>query len=55
HLKDENLLRIHRSFLVAKDKVKAFSAVEVEIGGKKLPIGSSYRAEVGKALKGMAE
>ena len=51
HLKDENLLRIHRSFLVAKDKIKAFSAVEVEVDGKKLPIGGSFRAEVEKALR----
>ena len=54
HLKDENLLRIHRSFLVAKDKIRAFSAVEVEVGGKKLPIGGSYRTEVEKALRILA-
>ena len=51
HLKDENLLRIHRSFLVAKDKIKAFSAIEVEVDGKKLPIGGSYRTAVEKALR----
>ncbi|MCB0562366.1 MAG: response regulator transcription factor [Lewinellaceae bacterium] len=51
HLKDGNLLRIHRSFLVAKDKIKAFSAMEVEVNGKKLPIGGSYRVEVEKVLQ----
>lgn len=51
HLEDGNLLRIHRSFLVAKDKIEAFSATEVEIGGRKLPIGRSYRAEVEQALR----
>jgi DNA-binding LytR/AlgR family response regulator len=38
--------RIHRSFLVAKSKIDAYSATEVEVGGKTLPIGRSYR-EVG--------
>jgi len=34
---------IHRSFIVAKDKIEAFSATEVEVGGKQLPIGRSYK------------
>lgn len=53
HLADANLLRIHRSFVVAKDKIKAFSATELEVGERKLPIGRSYRAEVEKALRGL--
>jgi len=36
-------LRIHRSFIVAKDKIESFSATEVEVGGKQLPIGRSYK------------
>jgi DNA-binding LytR/AlgR family response regulator len=43
-------LRIHRSFLVAVDKVEAFSAADVEVGGKRLPIGPAYREEVERAL-----
>jgi DNA-binding LytR/AlgR family response regulator len=42
-LKENNFLRIHRSFIVAKDKIEAFSATEVELGGKRLPIGRSYK------------
>jgi DNA-binding LytR/AlgR family response regulator len=42
-LSENNFLRIHRSFIVAKDKIEAFSATEVEIGGKQLPIGRSYK------------
>ncbi len=38
-LAGDNFLRIHRSFVVARDKVEAFSATEVEVGGKQLPIG----------------
>ncbi|MCF1716810.1 LytTR family DNA-binding domain-containing protein [Flavihumibacter sp. RY-1] len=36
-------LRIHRSFIVARDKIKAFNATEVEINGIQLPIGRSYK------------
>ncbi|WP_018614759.1 LytR/AlgR family response regulator transcription factor [Segetibacter koreensis] len=42
-LKNKNFLRIHRSFIVAKDKVDAFSATDVEIQGKFIPIGRSYK------------
>ena len=42
-LSENNFLRIHRSFIVAKDKIEAFSATEVEMGGKRLPIGQSYK------------
>lgn len=42
-LRENNFLRIHRSFIVAKDKIEAFSATEVELGGKQLPIGRSYK------------
>jgi two-component system, LytTR family, response regulator len=42
-LSENNFLRIHRSFIVAKDKIEAFSATEVELGGKRLPIGRSYK------------
>ena len=46
HLHDKNLLRIHRSFLVAVDKITAYSAGEVEIGEIKLPIGRGYKMNV---------
>ena len=44
----ENLLpqnlfrRIHRSFIVSIDKIESFSAKEVEIKGKTIPIGREY-------------
>lgn len=50
-LSDENLLRIHRSFIVAKDKIKAYTATEIEVGETSLPIGRSYREEVMQVLK----
>lgn len=45
-LQNNNFLRIHRSFIVAKDKIDAFSATDVEIQGKLLPIGRSYKDQV---------
>ena len=40
---DNNFLRVHRSFVVAKDKVSAFTATDVEINKKQIPIGRSYK------------
>lgn len=39
-------LRIHRSFIIALSKVKAFQAAEVELPGKVLPVGRNYREPV---------
>jgi DNA-binding LytR/AlgR family response regulator len=51
-LSENNFLRIHRSFIVAKDKIEAFSATEVELSGKRLPIGRSYKELVLSLLEG---
>lgn len=50
-----DLLRIHRSYVVAKNKITAFSATEVEIDGKSLPIGRTYREEVQAVLSKFLE
>lgn len=39
-------LRIHRSFIIAKDKVTAFTQQDVEIGGVEIPIGRVYAQQV---------
>ncbi len=46
----DNFLRIHRSFLVAVDKIESFSAAEVEISGRSLPIGRSHKEIVMERL-----
>ena len=46
-----NFIRIHRSFIVNKDKVTAFTATDVEIGEKEIPIGGNYKMEVMERLK----
>lgn len=43
-------LRVHRSFLVAKDKVSARSADGLEIGKTLIPVGRLYKLAVEKAL-----
>jgi DNA-binding LytR/AlgR family response regulator len=42
-LNDNNFIRVHRSFLVAVEKIEAFSTTEVEINNKQIPIGRSYK------------
>ena len=39
-------LRIHRSFIVALDKIQAFSASAVDVGKSEIPIGRFYKNEV---------
>lgn len=42
-LRGNEFVRIHRSFIIAVDKIKSFNNELVEIGGKELPIGKLYR------------
>lgn len=49
-LAKNNFLRIHRSFIVAKDKIEAFTAADIEINGKPIPIGRSYKELVLRIL-----
>ncbi|RRB02240.1 LytR/AlgR family response regulator transcription factor [Larkinella rosea] len=50
-LPNRDFLRIHRSFIVAIDKITAWSPSHIEIAGQELPIGRLHQKEVGKALK----
>lgn len=50
-LPDGTFMRIHRSFIVALDKVDCFSPSHVEVMGNELPIGRNYKQEVEKAIK----
>ncbi len=49
-LPSEQFIRIHKSFIVQISKIKAFSATLIEVNGKELPIGRSYKNGVNKAL-----
>lgn len=44
----DSFLRIHRSFIVAKDKITAYTQHDLEIGKHQIPIGRSYKMIVSK-------
>lgn len=50
-LAKNNFIRVHRSFIVAKDKIDAFTAAEIEINGKQIPVGRSYKELVQTVLE----
>lgn len=50
-LNKNNFLRVHRSFIVAKNKIDAFSATDIEINGLQIPIGRSYKEIVIMSLE----
>jgi DNA-binding LytR/AlgR family response regulator len=49
-LPEDVFVRVHRSFIVAIDKIEAFSSHSVEIQKKEIPIGRNYKNEVFKIL-----
>ncbi len=49
-LKGIELIRIHRSYLVAKTKITAFSTTTIDVNGTALPIGRSYKKIVDSSI-----
>jgi two-component system, LytTR family, response regulator len=50
-LSSSQFLGIHRSYLVAINKITAMQVNTVEIGKQQIPIGSTYKEELLKRLK----
>ena len=44
-LPSEQFVRIHKSFVVAKDKITAYTHHDVEIGAIEIPIGRVYKEQ----------
>lgn len=42
-LPEDRFVRIHRSYIVAVDKITAFTQLDVEIGPKEIPLGRNYK------------
>jgi len=42
-LPEQAFLRVHKSYIVAKSKITAFTATDVEIGRKEIPIGRMFK------------
>lgn len=49
-LPKETFMRIHRSFIVNREKIDAYSATDMEIGKFHIPIGRNYKNDVMKLL-----
>lgn len=49
-LPKNNFVRIHRSFIVAINKIESFTNDTIEIAKQELPISWMYRHEVDKVL-----
>ncbi|WP_310391735.1 LytTR family DNA-binding domain-containing protein [Hymenobacter sp.] len=49
-LSESNFLRIHRSFIVALDKIRTYSARHIELTNQELPIGRLFRQRVDEVL-----
>jgi DNA-binding LytR/AlgR family response regulator len=47
-LPDNQFIRIHRCYIIAIDKVTAFTNQDVEIGGIEIPIGRLYSHHIGR-------
>ena len=54
HLPKGEFLRIHRSFIVAKEKIDAFTSVKVEVGSKQLTIGRNYKEAVSNLMESLS-
>ncbi|MCF0039023.1 LytR/AlgR family response regulator transcription factor [Dyadobacter fanqingshengii] len=50
-LPEDNFIRVHRSFIVAVDKVESYHAHKIEIAGKELPIGRNFRNDCQRRFK----
>lgn len=49
-----SFIRIHKSFIVAINKIESFNADSVEIGKKEIPIGRLFKFNLGKILNSTA-
>ena len=50
-LPEDSFIRVHRSFIVAMDKVESYHAHKIEIAGKELPIGRNFRNDCQRRFK----
>ncbi|MEH0158722.1 LytTR family DNA-binding domain-containing protein [Limibacter armeniacum] len=51
NLPEQDFMRIHRSFIIAVNKIQAFNADHIDILDIELPIGRSYREKVAQRLR----
>lgn len=49
-LPDNDFIRIHKSYIVSLRKIEAFTSTSIEIHGKELPIGRSFKNRIAQVL-----
>ncbi|WP_428236430.1 LytR/AlgR family response regulator transcription factor [Gracilimonas sp.] len=49
-LSTNTFIRIHRSYLVSREKIKSIEGNQIEISGRSLPIGQTYKEQVRSIL-----
>jgi len=50
-LPDDEFVRIHKSYIVALNRIEAFTANSIEVANKELPIGRSFKNSVARVLQ----
>jgi DNA-binding LytR/AlgR family response regulator len=50
-LDDANLLRVHKSYIVALDKIEYFEHNHLHIGGKRIPVSNTYKLSLQEHFK----
>ena len=51
-LDSNQFLRVHKSFIVARDKIRLIQGNLIELDQKKIPVGQTYRKTIQKLLEG---
>ena len=49
-LPSSQFIRVHRSYIVRKDKIESISDDEIRIGEKSIPVGRTYKKELNKSI-----
>jgi DNA-binding LytR/AlgR family response regulator len=52
-MEENDFIRIHKSFIINSRKVSAFTATQVEVGSKTLPIGRTFKDSVMRKLRSL--
>ncbi|MES2810452.1 MAG: LytTR family DNA-binding domain-containing protein [Bacteroidota bacterium] len=50
-LPEDRFVRIHRSYIVAMDKIESYQSYAIDVLGKEIPIGRNYKQECQKRFK----
>ncbi len=51
-LDNQKFLRIHKSFIIAKDKIKLIQGNQIFVQDHKIPIGQTYKSRINNLLSG---